>query len=149
MEFHILPQTPNGKETRTLKMAKIKTSMSRKPRRQLFPRRCPKIRPRLDSILHGRDRNIAENYDNVNTIPTQHILAQSYIWATVSVIIYCSSFVIQKITAFMSENVYMKKIGFSYAQKFVWKIINRIKWKKRGPRTTWNYSRQNQYSNKT
>ena len=48
---------------------------------------------RLESIFRGRDSNIAENYDNVNTIPTQHLLAQSYTWATVSVNIYCSMLV--------------------------------------------------------
>ena len=96
---------------------------------------------RLDSVLRGRDRNIAEKYDNVNTIPTQHLLAQSYIWQ-LSLSLYTAVcwwniwanrystvyeayhltgvqagifigendcyFVLQEITAFMSENVYMK-----------------------------------------
>ena len=62
--------------------------MSGKRRGQLFPRRWQKITSvRLDSILRGRDRNIAENYDNVNTISTQRLLAQNYIWATASVVI--------------------------------------------------------------
>ena len=44
----------------------------------------------LLSPMWLRDRNIVEICDNVNTIPTQHTLAQSYVWATVYAIIYCS-----------------------------------------------------------
>ena len=102
--------------------------------------------PRLDSILLGRDGNIAENYDTVNTIPTQHILAGlhmgnclchsilqnagetsvridivyvyhvfvAYHLTGLQVGIFIGendfpSFVLQEITAFMSENVYMQK----------------------------------------
>ena len=131
-------------QTGNLRRHKIKTVWAESQEDSYFPEDGKKSKSETWSILRGCDRNSTENYDNVNTIPTKHLFAQSYIWAAVSVIsVVCwwnicaniysicltrvrrisfnwgaigyfhrwkwqSSFILQEIKAFMSENVFMK-----------------------------------------
>ena len=58
-QIHILPRTPNGKETRTTETAQNKNRKSEKPRGQLFPSRWP---PGYPKKKEHKDKHKADEH---------------------------------------------------------------------------------------